>query len=771
MVTALPRQPSAPLVPEWLTRWARATPHRVALIAGSDRYTFGELDRLVSRTARRLAGVGVTEGSRVALLLPNGALFAVLVYALARLGAISVPLNARLAVHELAWQLRESRAAVLIFDASLAAAAARAAEGVSGLLPIDPHHLAALPEADTPLRDDVEFSAVQAIIYTSATSGSPKGAQLTYGNHWWNAIGSALNLGVHRSDAWLALLPFYHVGGLAILWRSVIYGVPVIIHESFDPEAANHEVDRGEVTTLSAVSPMLARMLDARRGRPYPPSLRCILLGGGPIPRPLLETCVRHAVPVAPTYGLTEAASQVATLPPEDLPQKMGSSGHALFPVQLRIEAEGRPAAAGEVGEILVRGPTVMCGYADRPEETARVLRDGWLHTGDLGYLDEEGYLYVVDRRHDLIVSGGENVYPAEVEAVLLEHPAIADAAVVGIPDAVWGQTVTAAVKLRPSARLIEDKVRAFCAARIAGFKVPRRIRVVDAIPRSAAGKVQRHLIRDQVSRFPGAPGMTASTQGRSPGSASRSPPDEQSGSVLASPPAARRQWVRGAFHAIAGRYDLLNTLLSGGLHLLWKRAAVRAAGVRPGGVALDVCCGTADMLLHLMRAAGPRGRAIGVDFAPGMLAVAARRLASVPDRGRVTLLCADAEMLPLGGGFVDGATMAFGLRNLSRPARALAELQRVLRPGGRLAILEFGQPRTPLIRALYDAYSRAVIPRLGGWLSGRPDAYQYLHDSIRQWPDPDRLAELLRDSGFTQVRYRVLAGGIAVLHVGVKPA
>jgi demethylmenaquinone methyltransferase/2-methoxy-6-polyprenyl-1,4-benzoquinol methylase len=227
---------------------------------------------------------------------------------------------------------------------------------------------------------------------------------------------------------------------------------------------------------------------------------------------------------------------------------------------------------------------------------------------------------------------------------------------------------------------------------------------------------------------------------------------------------------VRDAFHAIAGRYDLLNTLLSGGLHLLWKRAAVRVVALQPGRVALDVCCGTGDILLHLARVAGPRGHAIGVDFAPGMLTVAMQRLMTAHLRGRVALLCADAETLPLSDSLVDGATMAFGLRNVSRPPLALAELHRVLRPGGRVVVLEFSQPRARLLRTLYDAYSQAIIPRLGGWLSGRSDAYQYLHDSIRQWPDPEHIAELLRNAGFEEVRYRLLTGGIAVLHTGVRP-
>ncbi len=236
---------------------------------------------------------------------------------------------------------------------------------------------------------------------------------------------------------------------------------------------------------------------------------------------------------------------------------------------------------------------------------------------------------------------------------------------------------------------------------------------------------------------------------------------------ILAAPPASRRRWVRDAFHTIADRYDLLNHLLSGGVHLLWKRTAVQAAGLRPGDSAVDVCCGTADMLVRMARIVGAGGRAVGVDFAPGMLVLAARRLSrSAP---AAALICGDAEALPLRGASLDAATFAFGLRNVPRPDHALREAHRVLRPGGRLVLLEFGQPRGRVLRALYDLYSRTIIPRLGGWLSGRPDAYRYLHDSIRQWADPDSLTVQIHQAGFSDVRYQLLSGGIAVLHVAVK--
>ncbi len=496
-------------MPEWLGRQAALYPNRPALVAGPVRYTFGEMDRAVTRAARQLASLEVTDGSRVAVLLHHSAPFAVMTHALVRLGAVMIPLNVRLTPPELAWQLADSSAGVLVSDPALALGAREAGQDLPGLAHITggdatadsrggvtERCLAAAREADVPLRDVIDLASVQGIIYTSATSGRPKGVLLTYGNHWWSAIGSALRLGLRDNDRWLAPLPLYHVGGLAILWRSVVYGIPAVVHDTFDAEAVNREIDGGGVTLVSVVSTMLERMLEARAMRPFPPSLRCILLGGGPASPTLLAACARRGVPVAPTYGLTETASQVATLAPGEAARKPGSSGQPLLPTQIRIDLSGRAAPAGEVGEILVAGPTVMLGYAGRPDESARALRDGWLHTGDLGYLDDEGHLFVVDRRDDLIVTGGENVYPAEVEAVLREHPAIADAGVIGLPDPAWGHTVAAVVASRRGIRTGEEEIREFCDGRLARYKVPRRIWFRDTLPRSGAGKLLRREIR-----------------------------------------------------------------------------------------------------------------------------------------------------------------------------------------------------------------------------------------------------------------------------------
>jgi O-succinylbenzoic acid--CoA ligase len=349
-------------------------------------------------------------------------------------------------------------------------------------------------------RRQFDLSATQTIVYTSGTTGRPKGALLTYGNHFWSAVGSALNLGVLPEDRWLICLPMFHVGGLSILHRAVICGFACVLHESFDAGRVNRAIDDDGVTIVSVVAAMLERMLGERGEKPYPPTLRCVLLGGGPAPRSLLDRCAALGVPVVQTYGLTETASQITTLSPEDALRKLGSAGKPLFGSEVQVlRDDGTPAPAGEEGEIVVRGPTVTAGYLNRPEDTKRVLGDGWLRTGDIGYQDPEGYLYVLDRRDDLIVSGGENVYPAEVEAVLQSHPDVLEAGVIGVTDARWGSVPIAVAVLRPGAAIDADALLAFCRERLAAYKVPVRVDFSESLPRNAAGKLLRSELRERL--------------------------------------------------------------------------------------------------------------------------------------------------------------------------------------------------------------------------------------------------------------------------------
>jgi O-succinylbenzoic acid--CoA ligase len=349
-------------------------------------------------------------------------------------------------------------------------------------------------------RIDLEREA--AVIYTSGTSGRPKGARITYGNLWFGAISSALHLDHHREDVWLAAMPLFHVGGLAILFRAVIGGVPVVLHERFQPERALAAIDEG-VTLLSVVPTMLQRMLAARGDAPWPAGLRCVLLGGSAAPARLIEESVRRGLPIAPTYGLTEATSQVTTLPPDQTSRKSGSSGVPLPLSEVRIVAQANIAAPGEVGEIEIRGSTVFAGYIGDHGPGSSDLNDGWFRTGDAGYLDGDGYLYVVDRRDDLIVSGGENLYPAEIERVLRQHPSVLDAGVIGVADESWGSRPLAAVVWRGDLDRASVELLDHCRQHLPGYKIPDRVLFLSELPRSPSGKLLRRTLRETIAESP----------------------------------------------------------------------------------------------------------------------------------------------------------------------------------------------------------------------------------------------------------------------------
>lgn len=489
------------LLPDWLARCARQAPDQLALRCAGEDWSFARYDEEVTLLAYRLAAAGVNAGDRVALLAQNGLPFATTVFALTRLGAILVPLNTRLSGEEITWQMRDARVGWLLYDAHWAesAIAAGTATGVrrGALEPVpgdDGVDLSAVAPIAVELRTMIDLQSTQAIIYTSGTTGRPKGAVITYGMQWWNAIGSALNLGHDPADRWLACLPFFHIGGLSILMRGVINRIGVIIAPRFDPHSVNVMIQEDGVTIISAVTVMLQRMFtDLGSGMTYPPHLRCVLLGGGPAPLALLEDCAARGIPVVQTYGLTESCSQAVTLAPQEAIRRLGSAGQPLLPVELAIRQDGQAAPPGTDGEIWLRGPTITPGYTGNPEATALAFdRDGWFATGDLGRMDAAGYLYVLDRRSDLIISGGENVYPAEIESALLTHPAVAEAGVCGIADPQWGQRAVAFVTLCAGMHANPTEIRDHVAGRIAHYKVPDAVHIVASLPRNGAGKLLR---------------------------------------------------------------------------------------------------------------------------------------------------------------------------------------------------------------------------------------------------------------------------------------
>jgi O-succinylbenzoic acid--CoA ligase len=417
----------------WLLRAAAMHPDRLAL----NELAYAQLEARARAVAGALHERGVARGDRVALALPAGEGFAVALHGCLLAAAVVVPIDLRLAPAE-----RELR--------------------LAGAKLVVQEPLAGPPLAQPP---SLDLGATAVLMHTSGTTAAPKPVPLTYGNWLASALGSAVALGLDQRERWLCPLPPVHVGGLSILIRSAIYGTTAVMCERFDAGAVTAALmDPAErITLVSLVPTMLARLLDA--GLREPPALRWALLGGGPIPQPLLERAATAGVPVAPTYGMTEACSQIVT------------GGWPIPGVSVRI---------GEGDEVLVRGATVS---------PASVDRDGWLHTGDLGSIDERGRVRISGRLADTIVSGGENVAPIEVEAVLLEHPAIADAAVHGRADAEWGEAVVATVVPRDGSSVEPGELRAFCAERLAPFKVPKRVEFTDQLPRSETGKLLRRQL------------------------------------------------------------------------------------------------------------------------------------------------------------------------------------------------------------------------------------------------------------------------------------
>jgi O-succinylbenzoic acid--CoA ligase len=482
---------------DWLTARAQATPTKLALAIDDHRLTFAELyqQAIIHADSMRSANPPIGSGARVALLADSSSRTLFTIHALIQIGAVVVPLNIRLTAYEIEHQVRQSQCNFLLYNELEYTDTVQRLDLPETRIWSFAETLSASPVVSESPRD-INLDKPLAIIHTSGTSGRSKGAVLTAGNFFYSAMASAYHLGHAPDDRWLCVLPLYHVGGLSILIRGILHGVTVDLLPRFELDAVNLALDTVPITHISLVPTMLHRLLESRSA--WPASLKMILLGGAAASPELLARARDAGIPVATTYGLTEACSQVATMLPDDVLRKPGSVGKPLMFTNIRIvNNENAIVAPREYGEIVVSGPTVMQGYFNAPEATAKTLRYGELHTGDIGYLDEDGDLVVVQRRSDLIVSGGENVYPAEVEQVLRQHPAVVEACVVGVDDVEWGQQVAAAVVRNQGVTIDETELTAFCREHLAGYTLPRRILFVDSLPQTASGKIQRAAVKD----------------------------------------------------------------------------------------------------------------------------------------------------------------------------------------------------------------------------------------------------------------------------------
>lgn len=502
----------------WIESWADPSGEREAIGFEGRTLRYAELAEAAHAVAADLEACGAQAGDLVAVLAPASVAGLALIHALLDRGIVLLPLNARLSSPErrLALEASGARYLVVPFDeAGEGAEAMIMARKVGcGLWALD-EGSAVRPWLDARLHPSSnrggEWDSRRArrlaeraalVLRTSGTSGAPKGAVLGLDQLKASAVGSAGLLGSAASDRWLLCMPLFHIGGLSILIRAALVGACVVVEAKFDAARIARLLESERITRVSFVAAMLDRLLAIRGDQRAPSSLELVLLGGGPASDELQRRATQLGYPIAPTYGLTEAASQVATRPPQRPNEGDPSGGlEPLSGVSLRIvDGERRVLGSGEEGEIEVRGGIVMRGYLDDDAATASVLRDGWLATGDMGRLDSAGRLRVLDRRTDLIVSGGENIYPAEIESVLEDHASVLEAGVRGIPDEKYGMRPVAFVVPIDSSMIDLQQLRAHCRERLAAYKCPVTIECLPLLPRNATGKLIRRKLPDGLS-------------------------------------------------------------------------------------------------------------------------------------------------------------------------------------------------------------------------------------------------------------------------------
>ena len=494
----------------WLADRARLTPDRVAIRFLGSELTYAALDRRANRLAAGLAERGLRRGDRVATLTQTSPDHVATLFACARLGVALQPISWRLAPAEVAYQLADAEPSLLLASAEheeLAGASStvspaardRSGGGIEIARIGDP-----TLEADAEVEDVARDEDPLLLVYTSGTTGKPKGALLTHANCFWTNLSFDRTTSLRDDDVVLQVLPQFHVGGwnvqpLLAWWK----GATVVLEPSFDPSRALRLIAEQRVTTMMGV-PATYLFLAEQDGFTSADlsSLRFAVVGGAPMPEPLLEIWHARGVEVVQGYGLTEAAPNVLCLPPEDASRKLGFAGkpYPHVEVALRDADTGAFLEGAATGELLVRGPNVFAGYWRNDEATAAAVTDSWLSTGDVAERDEEGFYRIAGRIKDMVISGGENVYPAEIEDVLHAHPDVVEAAVVGVPDERWGEACAAFVVLRQGSAVTGDTLREHCRARLARFKVPKTFTVVGALPRSSMGKVLKDDLRASVT-------------------------------------------------------------------------------------------------------------------------------------------------------------------------------------------------------------------------------------------------------------------------------
>ena len=501
----------------YLGKRAHMNPNLEAVVdpATSRRFTYREVDQRANKVANAMRDLGIKKGDRVALLLMNGVEYYESFMGLAKIGAVSVPLNWRLVADELSYILKDSGATALIYSSDFAEVVGEINE--RGAAAADIRHWIELVEGgerdvfatdygdfitngstDEPENDSGDDDDLF-IMYTSGTTGLPKGALHSHNTMTWAVITASNTADIRFRDRYSIALPMFHVGALEPVLNSIYMGCTVVFLRQFDPKVMWEITETEKITISLAVPAMLNFMLMVPEFQNYDISnLRWILSGASPVPANLIETYKDIGIEIHQVYGLTEAGGPATLISPDDAMVKIGSAGKAFFHTSIRVvDEDGNDVAPGVPGEVLVSGAHVMKGYWNNPEATAESIRDGWFYTGDIALQDEDGFITIHDRVKDMIISGGENVYPAELENVITAHPGVADVAVIGQPSERWGESPLAGV-VRKDENVSEDNILQFCDGKLARFKQPKGAVFVDEIPRNPTGKPLKRILREQ---------------------------------------------------------------------------------------------------------------------------------------------------------------------------------------------------------------------------------------------------------------------------------
>ena len=503
---------------DWIKQWSSIKPHKTAIISDDVPYSYLALNRRINQLSHFFKDLGVRKGDRVAVLLHNCRQYLEIFFSLSKLGAILVPLNWRLALPELEFILKDSGSMALIFEREFM----EPMRWLHARLPLD-HYISCTPlengQPDEILPWTMEYEASvrrypetepevpepagdadpQLIMYTSGTTGVPKGTVLSHRKMFFNVLNSDMFFDLTTRDIMIIARPMFHSGGLIVESAPVLYkGGTIIVKRRFRPIEILETIQKYKVTILELPATVYQFILNQVKIEDYClDSLRCCFTGGERVPVALLKALAEKGLVVSQIYGLTEA-STLFWLPTEEAREKMGSVGHPIFHGKVKIvDKAGNEVTPGDIGEIIVSGPIVMSGYWNRQDLTEEAIKEGWLYTGDLAREDEEGFVYIVDRKKDMFISGGENVYPAEIERALLGHPGIQDAAVVGIPDEKWREVGKAYIVLRDGHVMTPEEISDFLKERLAKYKIPKTIEFTKQLPKTASEKIKKHLLRD----------------------------------------------------------------------------------------------------------------------------------------------------------------------------------------------------------------------------------------------------------------------------------